>query len=82
MKESEISLCGWLQTGDAETQMDQWTPLMDTIKKEAGEAVLAHMEERLATALSLALSEISQPLKIYRRVLLYKICSIYVTIAV
>ncbi|XP_041843526.1 cyclic nucleotide-gated cation channel beta-3 [Melanotaenia boesemani] len=35
------------ETGDAETQVDQLTPLMDTIKKEAGEAVLAHMEERL-----------------------------------
>ncbi|KAF0042673.1 hypothetical protein F2P81_004010 [Scophthalmus maximus] len=31
---------------DAETQMD-WTPLRDSAKKEAGEAVLAHMEERL-----------------------------------
>ncbi|XP_041804631.1 cyclic nucleotide-gated cation channel beta-3 [Chelmon rostratus] len=32
---------------DAETAMDQLTPLMDTTKKEAGEAVSAHMEERL-----------------------------------
>ncbi|MED6257457.1 hypothetical protein ATANTOWER_023914 [Ataeniobius toweri] len=35
------------ETDDAETQVDQLTPLMDSIKKEAGEAVLAHMEERL-----------------------------------
>lgn len=33
---------------DAETQVDELTPLMDSIKKEAGDAVLAHMEERLA----------------------------------
>lgn len=31
------------QMDDAETQVDQLTPLMDTIKKEAG---LAQMEER------------------------------------
>ncbi|XP_051800868.1 cyclic nucleotide-gated cation channel beta-3 [Acanthochromis polyacanthus] len=31
---------------DAETQMDELTPLMESIKKEAGQAVLAHMEER------------------------------------
>ncbi|XP_035811216.2 cyclic nucleotide-gated cation channel beta-3 isoform X5 [Amphiprion ocellaris] len=36
-----------LQKEDAETQMDELTPLMESIKKEAGEAVLAHMEERL-----------------------------------
>ncbi|KAM4744836.1 cyclic nucleotide-gated channel beta-1 isoform 2-T2 [Anableps anableps] len=35
------------ETDDAETQVDELTPLMDSIKKEAGEAVLAHMEERL-----------------------------------
>ncbi|KAF6725990.1 Cyclic nucleotide-gated cation channel beta-1 [Oryzias melastigma] len=35
------------KTDDAETQVDQLTPLMDSIKKEAGEVVLAHMEERL-----------------------------------
>ncbi|MEQ2194491.1 hypothetical protein XENOCAPTIV_030075, partial [Xenoophorus captivus] len=35
-------------TDDAETQVDQLTPLMDSIKKEAGETVLTHMEERLA----------------------------------
>ncbi|XP_034038724.1 cyclic nucleotide-gated cation channel beta-1-like isoform X2 [Thalassophryne amazonica] len=29
------------------TQMEQWTPLMDSIKKEAEQSVLAHMEERL-----------------------------------
>ncbi len=28
------------------------TPLMDSIRKEAGESVLAHMEERLAVTLS------------------------------
>lgn len=38
----------WLQRDDAATQVDEMTPLMDTIKKEAGEAVVAHMEERLA----------------------------------
>lgn len=48
--ESEISHYGQLQTEDAETQMDQWTPVMDSIKKEAGETVLAHMEERLASS--------------------------------
>ncbi|XP_023809530.1 cyclic nucleotide-gated cation channel beta-3 isoform X1 [Oryzias latipes] len=32
---------------DAETQVDQLTPLVDSIKREAGEVVLAHMEERL-----------------------------------
>ncbi|XP_030574881.1 cyclic nucleotide-gated cation channel beta-1 isoform X4 [Archocentrus centrarchus] len=35
------------ETEDKDTQMDELTPLMDSIKKEAGEAVLAHMEERL-----------------------------------
>ncbi|XP_067349233.1 cyclic nucleotide-gated channel beta-3 [Channa argus] len=35
------------ETEDADTQVDQLTPLIDTIKKEAGEAVLAQMEERL-----------------------------------
>lgn len=44
--QSELSRCDWLQTKDADTQMDQ---LIDTIKKEAGEAVLAHMEERLVS---------------------------------
>lgn len=38
-----------MQTEDAETQMDQLTPVMETIKKEAGAAVLAHMEERSTT---------------------------------
>lgn len=33
---------------DAETQVDQLTPLVDSIKREAGEVVLAHMEERSA----------------------------------
>lgn len=33
--------------------MDQQTPVMDSIKKEAGEAALAHMEERLAELLPL-----------------------------
>ncbi|XP_076741674.1 cyclic nucleotide-gated channel beta-1 isoform X6 [Maylandia zebra] len=35
------------ETGDAESQVDELSPLIDSIKKEAGEAVLAHMEERL-----------------------------------
>ncbi|XP_035991687.1 cyclic nucleotide-gated cation channel beta-3 isoform X2 [Fundulus heteroclitus] len=35
------------ETDDAETQVDELSPLVDSIKKEAGEAVLAHMEERL-----------------------------------
>ncbi|KAM9765889.1 cyclic nucleotide-gated channel beta-1 isoform 2-T2 [Menidia menidia] len=35
------------QTDDAATQVDQLTPLVDSIKKEAGEVALAHMEGRL-----------------------------------
>ncbi|XP_039469797.1 cyclic nucleotide-gated cation channel beta-1-like isoform X2 [Oreochromis aureus] len=35
------------ETEDAELQVDELSPLIDSIKKEAGEAVLAHMEERL-----------------------------------
>ncbi|XP_035768637.1 cyclic nucleotide-gated cation channel beta-1 [Neolamprologus brichardi] len=35
------------KTEDAESQVDELSPLIDSIKKEAGEAVLAHMEERL-----------------------------------
>ena len=45
---SDGPLCDWLQTEDAGTQMDQ--SLMDSIKKDAEEAVLAHLEERLATS--------------------------------
>ncbi|KAG7482167.1 hypothetical protein JOB18_014676 [Solea senegalensis] len=35
-----------LQAEDAETQ-EQWTPVMVSIKKEMGESILSHMEERL-----------------------------------
>ncbi|XP_062327866.1 cyclic nucleotide-gated cation channel beta-1-like isoform X2 [Osmerus eperlanus] len=36
-----------MQAEDAETQTERWTPLMENIKKEAEQTVLAQVEERL-----------------------------------
>lgn len=35
-----------MQAEDAETQTERWTPLMENIKKEAEQTVLAQVEER------------------------------------
>uniref|UniRef100_A0A4W5MC12 Cyclic nucleotide gated channel subunit beta 1 n=1 Tax=Hucho hucho TaxID=62062 RepID=A0A4W5MC12_9TELE len=44
---------------DAETQTERWTPLMESIKKEAEEAAIAKVEEKFSQCLTLLLLAIS-----------------------
>lgn len=42
-----LCVCARQQTEDAVAQMDQWTkPVLESVRKEAGDAVLAQMEQR------------------------------------